>query len=185
MAILAAVGYDRVVSISGVLPIGLAIMTLFAGAAAAEPKAKTVKTSMFDEIAIDDGAIHLADGGIHGVQGHTLVVPASGAAKWERRLDSMRPSGKAASGTLKLSADEAKQLRAWADKLWDLAPNGTASFDTDLKDGPPRWVWVIVLRRGEQVRVLSGGNIAPPKGAPEPAKATLEWLIQRVDAAAK
>ncbi len=155
-------------------------------AAPGKPSApKTVKTSMFGDVAIDDGAIHLADGGIHGVQGHTLVVRATGDAKWERRLDGMQPHGKPGAGALSLTADETKQLRAWADKLWDLAPKGSASFDTDPRNGPPRWVWVIVLRRGDEVRVLSGGNMSPPDGAPPPAKLALEWLIQRVDAAAK
>lgn len=162
------------------------VAVLYAPAAKADPaKGKTVKTAMFGEVAIDDGAIQLADGGIHGVQGHTLIVPARGDAKWERRTDSMQPRGKAGSGTLKLTADESKQLHAWADKMWDLAPKGKASYDMDIKDGLPRWVWVIVLRRGDEVRVLEGGATSSPEGAPDPAKAALAWLAERVDAAAK
>ena len=154
--------------------------------AVAEPsKSQTVKTAMFGNVTLDTGTIYLADGGIHGVQGHTLVVAASGDARWERRLDGLQPSGKAGVGTLKLAADEAKQLVAWADRLWDLAPKGKASFDPDPKNGPPRWVWVIVIRRGDEVRILQGGDMASPNGAPDPAKAALTWLSNRVDAAAK
>jgi hypothetical protein len=144
----------------------------------------TVKVSMFGDVAIADGAIHVMDGGIHGVQGHTLVIAATGAASWERRLDGMRPSGKAGAGQVQLTADEAARVRGWADELWELAPAGKASFDQPIERGPPRWVWAIVLRRGDQVRVLSGGGIASPTGAPGPAKSVLEWLVTRVDAAA-
>ena len=52
---------------------------------------------------------------------------------------------------------------------------------TAASRGPSRWVWAIVLRRGDEVRVLSGGG--PPTGAPEPAKQLLAWLVTRVDAA--
>jgi hypothetical protein len=144
---------------------------------------KTVKVSMFGGVSIADGAIAVMDGGIHGVQGHTLVIPASGNATWERRLDGMQPIGKAGSGQLALTADEATRWHAWADELWKLAPTGKAAFDAPISNGPPRWVWAIVLRRGDEVRVLSGGAIASPTGAPEPAKSVLEWLVARVDAA--
>jgi hypothetical protein len=87
--------------------------------------------------------------------------------------------------SIRLTAAETKEFRAWADKLCDLAPKGKASFDADPKNGPPRWVWVIVLRRGDEVCVLQGGDIASPNGAPEPAKSALAWLESRVDAAAK
>jgi hypothetical protein len=144
---------------------------------------KTVKVPMFNEVSIADGAIHLMDGGIHGVQGHTVVLAATGSATWERRLDGMQPSGEAGAGQLELTADEAAQVRGWAEGLWALAPTGKASFDPPIEQGPPRWVWAIVLRRGDEVRVLSGGAIASPRGAPDPAKSALEWLQARVDAA--
>lgn len=143
----------------------------------------TVKVAMFDEVSIADGEIQVMDGGIHGVQGHTLVIPPSGPTTWGRRLDGMQPNGKAGTGKLELTADEATQLRGWADGLWQLAPSGQASFDAPINNGPPRWVWAIVLRRGEEVRVLSGGAIVSPTGAPPPAKAVLEWLVSRVDTA--
>ena len=144
---------------------------------------KTVKLSMFGDVSIADGAITVMDGGIHGVQGHTLVIPATGDATWERRLDGMQPIGKAGAGQLTLTADEATRLHGWADGLWKLAATGKSSFDAPIENGPPRWVWAIVLRRGPEVRTLSGGGIASPTGAPDPAKDVLTWLVTRVDAA--
>lgn len=146
---------------------------------------KTVKVPMFSDVAIEDGAIHLMDGGIHGIQGHTLVIPASGDVKWERRLDGMQPNGKAGAGTITLTADEAKRLRGWADGLWKLAPKGSARFDGKDRSDIPRWVWGIVLRRGDEVRVLSGGGMSPPDNAVDPAKSALEWLDRRVDTASE
>ena len=140
---------------------------------------------MFDDVAIEAGAIHMMDGGIEGVQGHTLVIPASGDATWARRLEGMQPSGKAGSGKLALTADDTAKLRGWSDGLWQLAPKGKASFDMPIGDGVPRWVWAIVMRRGDEVRVLSGGNMSPPDGAPEPAKSALQWLGTRVDTASQ
>ena len=138
---------------------------------------------MFGDVSIADGAIVLMDGGIHGVQGHTLVIPGTGDATWERRLDGMQPIGKAGSGTLALAADEATRLRTWADQMWALAPAGKKSYDAPIEHGPPRWVWAIVVRRGDEIRFLDGGGISSPAGAPEPAAHALEWLGTRVDAA--
>lgn len=140
---------------------------------------------MFNDVAIEAGEIHMMDGGIHGVQGHTLVISQGGNATWERRLEGLQPYGKPGSGKLALTADEAAKLRGWADGLWDLAPKGSARFDMPIENGVPRWVWGIVMRRGDEVRVLSGGNMSSPTGAPEPAKSALEWLVTRVDAASQ
>ena len=142
---------------------------------------KPVKLSHFGEVTIADGACALMDGGIHGVQGHTLVVEASGDATWERRLDGMQPSGKAGSGRFRASAAEKARLHNWSDQLWQLASGGKKSFDPPIEQGPPRWVWAIVLRRGDEVRVLDGGGISSPTGAPEPAQGALHWLVSRVD----
>jgi len=144
----------------------------------------TVKVSRFGEVSLADGVIQVMDGGTHGVQGHTLVIPPTGPVTWERRLDGMSPNGKAGTGQLELTPDEMTRVRGWADVLWRLAPSGEASFDPPIKNGPPRWVWAIVQRRGEEVRVLRGGAIVSRTGAPDPAKAVLEWLVSRVDAAA-
>lgn len=145
---------------------------------------KTIAVPMFADVSIADGAVHLMDGGIHGVQGHEIVVPASlDDAPWKRRIDSLRPSGKANAGTLGLDTHDRASFQQWADSLWQLAPRGKASFDGPLAGGPSRWVWAIVLRRGAEVRVLSGGSMTPTNGAPAPAQAALAWMIAKVDAA--
>jgi len=144
-----------------------------------------VAVPMFDEVAIDDGAVLIMDGGIHGVQGHTLAIPATGAVQWERRLDGMQPSGKAGKGEFALTADEARRVAMWRDQLWKRAPTGNASFSPPPSEGVPRWVWAIVLRQGDQARVLSGGAMESPAGAPSEAADALRWLVTRVDAASQ
>lgn len=142
------------------------------------------KVAMFNEVSIENGSIMMMDGGTHGVQGHTLTIPAKGEATWQRRLDSLRPHGTEGSGQLALTAEEEAQVQTWAGDLWKLAPEGEARFDPPVADGPPRWVWGIVLRRGDEVRVLSGGGLSSTATAPKPATAALAWLASRVDAAA-
>jgi hypothetical protein len=73
------------------------------------------------------------------------------------------------------------QWNAWRDRLWALAPSGAASFAPPAAEGAPRWVWAIVMRRGPDVRVLTGGGMDSPMGAPEPARSALIWLVKRVD----
>jgi hypothetical protein len=144
-------------------------------------KPASAHTAMFGDVAIADGAIAIMDGGIHGVQGHRIVIDPAGAATWERRLDGMQPSGKAGKGAFAPAADELARARDAAAKLWELAPQGRRSFSAPIEDGPPRWVWAVVLRRGDEVRVVDGGSIDSPQGAPGPARPLLEWLVKRVD----
>jgi hypothetical protein len=139
---------------------------------------------MFGDVTIDDGAVSIMDGGIHGVQGHTIVIDRAGAATWERRLDGMQPNGKPGKGTFTPTADELAKVRAAANALWDQAASGHASFNAPIENGPPRWVWAIVIRRGDEVRYVDGGNLTSPTGAPAEAKPILEWLRTRVDALA-
>src|SRR5689334_12438789 len=142
-----------------------------------DPTPKTVHVAMFGDVTIADGAIAVMDGGIEGVQGHTLVLFAADSPTWQRRLEGMQPSGNAGSGHLALSADDTSTWHTWRDVLWSLAPSGSATFDPPSSDGVPRWVWAIVLRRGAAVRVITGGGMDPPAGAPEPARSALAWMI--------
>ncbi len=149
--------------------------------ASATPAPIKLEVPMFGEVTINDGELLLMDGGIHGVQGHRLRVPPTGAAAWDRSVDSFHPSGKAGAGELVLTSEERATLKGSADALWELAANGQTSFDQPIEKGPPRWVWAIVLRRGDEVRVLSGGDVQSPAGAPEAAKSVLTFLVERVD----
>lgn len=142
-----------------------------------------VKTRYFGTVSVADGAVAIMDGGTHGNAGHTIVAAPDGAATWARRIDSMRPDGVAGKGDFELSADEHERLRVWADDVWDYAgPDSTEMFPP-VEKGAPRWVWAIVVRRGDEVRVLQGGSIAPLRGGlPDAAQQLLEWVGDRVDA---
>lgn len=150
------------------------------------PILSSVKTSYFGELDVlevgEPPAIGLHDGGIHGVQGHTIEPLPDGWWRWQRRLDGMRPAGRAGSGSIQLDDDERRRLAAWSEAAWSLAPRGRASF-FGAPAAPPRWVWAIVLRRGEEVRVLEGGGVTFGDEPAEVADA-LAWLRHRVDALA-
>lgn len=135
----------------------------------------------FGDVTLADGAVVVMDGGTHGVQGHTLEIAPSGDGTWQRRLDGFRPSGKAGAGRVELTPDEAERLRRWSDELWALASAGGPSLEPPSPSGPPRWVFAIVLRREDEVRVVQGGGVASPSGAPNAARPMLEWLVRRVD----
>jgi hypothetical protein len=150
--------------------------------AAAAGGKRSVKLTYFGDVEVADGELVVMDGGIHGVQGHTLRVAPDGSARWERRVESLQPSGKPGAGSARLSADEAGRVKAWGDAVW---PLGGKSWYPPPDRGPPRWVWAIVLRRGDEIRALEGGATAPPDGAPDAARPLLKWLVEKVDALAK
>jgi len=141
----------------------------------------SVTTLYFNEIEIADGALAVMDGGTHGVQGHTVVINAGGRATWERRLEGLRPQGSPGSGSFVLGNDERALQRTWSNTVWDMAgPSGRARFFGDISEGPPRRVWAVVLRRGDEVRVVEGGKAFSPH-SPEPLQPLLAWLVRRVD----
>lgn len=135
------------------------------------------KPAYFGEVSLDDGGVALMDGGIHGVQGHTLIVNRGKPAQWERRTESLQPSGKPGKGTVVLDMAELAELQKWSDEAWGKA----GRYYPPIEQGPPRWVWAIVLRRGGVTRILEGGETSPTNGAPAAARPMLEWLIARVD----
>jgi hypothetical protein len=157
------------------------MVLLVVSLAAGGDQAGSVKLSYFGEVAIADGEVAVMDGGIHGVQGHTLRIDRDGGGRWERRVESLQPSGKPGAGTFKPSPDELKSLRAWADRLWSAAGTKGGSYFPPPDRGPPRWVWAIALRRGGEVRTLEGGAMAPTDGAPADARELLAWTIAKVD----
>lgn len=143
-----------------------------------------MKLSYFGEVSIPDGALAVMDGGIHGVSGHTVVVGADGVATWERRLDSLQPIGRVGSGRFQLTAEELSRVARWRDRAWETAAGERLFFSGARADQPPpvpRWVWAVVVRRGDEVRTLEGGSIRPTEGAPDGVRDLLEWLIRRVD----
>jgi hypothetical protein len=148
---------------------------------------KRMKVGFFGEVETDGVALAVMDGGIHGVQGHTIVVRLDDTATWERRLDGLQPSGRAGRGPLQLTDVERRQLEAWSRAAWDAAgPSGRASFFVDPSQGPPRWVWAVVVRRGDEVRLVEGGALDRLGGpVPPPLRPLLDWLVHRVDELSK
>jgi len=140
-----------------------------------------MKLTFFGEVTLADGELAVMDGGTHGVQGHTVVLGPDGGAAWERRLEGMSPSGKPGSGSFRPTHEELGRLGAWSERIWELAARDVR-FYPSIHHGPPRWVWAIVLRRGDETRALEGGAIPRGQGAPEEARPLLDWMVERVDA---
>jgi hypothetical protein len=144
-----------------------------------------IAVPMFEKVVVPDGATMVMDGGIEGVQGHTVTVTADGRATWERRIETMQPSGKEGSGAVPLTEADRSSWATWRDGLWQLGASEKTDFNPPPSEGPPRWVWAIVMRRGKEVRLLHGGDMDSPLGAPEPAKSVLVWLTHTVDTASE
>lgn len=138
-----------------------------------------VETGYFGAIELDDGDVVVADGGIHGVSGHTLRIGRDGRGRWSRRLDSLQPYGRPGSGRVKLDADERALVAAAADAAWGLDTRPAPMPE------PPRWVWVVAVRRGDQTRAVEGSAMVVGDGAPAELAELLAWLRDRVDALAE
>jgi len=145
----------------------------------------SVKVAFFGEVSLDVGGTAFMDGGTHGVAGHSLVIDANGNTSWERRTGSVEPTGKEGKGSITLGSAEQERLGVWTEKLWQLAGAGTREFYPPIEEGPPRWVWAIVIRRQDETRILEGGGLPGSADAPEPAREPLQWLAERVDGLAR
>ena len=148
-----------------------------------------MKTRMFGIVPMADGELAAMDGGTHGVSGHTVRVLPDGTARWERRLDSMRPTGRAGSGALSLETGEPARIAAWAEEAWRLGdpakpwpPPAAGGDHPFVPRPPPPWVWAVLVRRGDEVRSVEGSTWT---GAPPELEPLLAWLRARVDAASE
>lgn len=135
---------------------------------------REVKVPYFGTVAVADGELVVQDGGSHGVQGHTLRIGPEGRATWERRVEGLRPQGSAGAGSFTPNEDELRDLAGWAETAWDLCarPKPPRAPSTQA----PRWVWAVVVRRGNEARWLADGDHAPDELRP-----LLDWLRKRVD----
>jgi hypothetical protein len=142
-----------------------------------------MKTLFFGEVDAGDGSVVLMDGGIHGVQGHTVIAPTAGAASWTRTLDGFRPVGRPGSGSFELTSDERALIERARTALEELTmERPKVAFFHPPNFGPPRWSWVIAARVGGSVRVLEGGEVASPGTlTPLEIRDVLDWLRRRVD----
>ena len=145
------------------------------------------KTLMFGVIALEDGELVALDGGIHRAAGHTARVLPDGSGRWERRVDTMGSDRRSGSGTLTLDAGERKRLNLWADAAWKLGdpanpwpPLDSGANPTVVRSPPPS-VWAVLIRRGDVIRIVQGDTWI---GKPDELVPLLDWLRERVDAAA-
>lgn len=132
-----------------------------------------MKVPHFGTVAVGDGELVVQDGGTHGVQGHSLRIGPEGRATWERRLEGLRAQGSAAYGSFVPSEDELRDLASWADVAWDLCARPKPPSRPPQQ---PRWVWCVVVRRGNEARWLADGD-----SAPDELKPMLDWLRRRID----
>jgi hypothetical protein len=138
-----------------------------------------VDTGSFTVELRDKEFLAIMDGGIHGVSGHRVVVSTYGVARWERTVDSVDPQGESGSGLTRLSNRDRDQLAEWADRAWAAARSEGGRANLSKPSFPPevpRWVWAIVVRRGDDVGIVVGNDNAPKEFRP-----ILEWLRENVD----
>ncbi len=153
------------------LRIWLAIVTLGALAACA-PTASTAPVNRsgaptskpitlhvlpFGDVTIDDGAIQIMDRGTGDERVHVLTVSRDYRAAKASWPDRPGPRPEPKTDPLVLSNDQRGEVRSWLDPLWQLAPSGRRSFAKPPPDGKIAYGWAIVLRRGDEVRVIEGG----------------------------
>ena len=134
---------------------------------------RIVEVPLFGQIEMADGDIFVQDGGTGGVDGHAVRVSREGQGTWELRtgeLDAIR-------GTFEPSEHERRTLATWADAAWVLCANPKPT--KRISTPPPRWVWCVIVRRGNEARWLMDRD-----DAPEEMRPLLDWLVKRVDALA-
>lgn len=142
------------------------------------------KTNRFDVVSLEDGELVAMDGGTHGVPGHTVWVLPDGTARWERRVDSMGDDDREGEGIITPDAGEKSLLTAWANAAWNIgnperpwpppAPDGNPAW---LNPVPP-WVWAVLVRRGDEIRIVEGDTWT---GAPPELEPLLDWMATRID----
>jgi len=138
---------------------------------------RLVKVPHFGDVPIADGEMVVQDDGTQGVQGHSVRIGPGGQASWEKRREGLDPGGSATFGSFSPAADELRDLSAWADVAWGLCERPKPT--TRLSPAPPRWVWCVIVRRGNEARWLADRD-----NAPEELRPLLDWLTRRVDALA-
>jgi hypothetical protein len=133
-----------------------------------------VRAAYFGRIEVPEEGIVLRDGGTHGNAGHELIIDGT-SCRWMRSSDGLYPSP-TGEGALELTAEERSWLDGWADAVWSSFGEARVrdEFDRQAPE-PPRWVWTIALRRGDNIRLIEGDTM-PPLVSP-----ALKWLKDRVD----
>lgn len=107
--------------------------------------------------------------GTGGVEGHAVRIEKSGQGAWELRTGEVETIR----GTFEPDAEELRKITAWADAAWLLCER--TALPTRKATPPPRWMWCVVVRRGNEARWLADRD-----DAPEELRPWLDWLARRV-----
>lgn len=135
---------------------------------------RIVTVAPYGEITIDDGAIVLMDHGNGDQRVHVMTISRDyhGAKlSWD---DLAGPRSDVRRGTFPIDSDERAYIQSWAQRLWQLAPEGRRSFPRPPGSGTPPFEWAIVMRRGDEVRIVDGG--AEPEEDSEPVEEMTDFL---------
>ncbi len=133
---------------------------------------RTVSVSPYGEITIDDGALVLMDHNNGDQRVHVMTISRDyrGAKlSWDDRPG---PRTGVERGTFPIDSEERAYIQSWSQRLWQLAPQGRRSFPRAM--GTPPFEWAIVMRRGDEVRVVEGG--AEPDEDEEPVEEMTDFL---------
>jgi len=142
-----------------------------------------INTLRFKTQSLPKGGLLLIDGGIHGIQGHTLQIAPDGSTRWARRCDGLFPAGSEGDGELILENNVMTTVRAWMDILLSRYQDRAQMFfiGQENEPRPCRWVWAAAAERNGIVALVQGGAVygleAPPDLAP-----MLTRLREMVDA---
>jgi hypothetical protein len=124
---------------------------------ATAPTPKTVTVAPFGDVTIDDGAIMLMDRGNGDKRVHFMTVSRDYKGSTRSRDDVSGPPSGERHDAFPIDADERAQLEGWTTKLWKLAPHGRKSYKKVRPKSGDFFEWAIVVRRGDDVRVIEGG----------------------------
>jgi hypothetical protein len=113
--------------------------------------AQNVSVPPFGDVAIDDGAIVLMDHNTGDGHVHSITIARdlhASKTSWDDK-----PGSRAGVHTedVTIDADERAKIQSWSTQLWQKAPAGKRTAPASPSSD---YEWAIVMRRGDDVRVL-------------------------------
>ncbi len=137
---------------------------------------KTVNVPPFGDIAVEDGALELMDHNSGDERVHVLTVSRDSHGSKMSWADRPGARSDVKTGAVPISAEERDQIRSWSEQLWQLAPGGRRAFPKAPPDGKPAYEWAIMVRRGDEVRVIEGGASTGPDTQPDIIEGVVDFL---------
>lgn len=139
---------------------------------------KTVTFAVFGEIAIEDGGLVLMDRGNGDKRVHVMTISHDFHGTKKSWDDHPGPQTELRADAFPIDAEERDMIHSWLDPLWLLAPSGRRSFTRAVPNGTDVYEWVIVLRRGAEVRIVDdlGGPPADRDDQPDMLEGVVDFL---------